>query len=238
MSTTLAERRRVYPDIDQLLLRAMVVLGGATMLVAAQLAGARPAQWQQAVLIGFAVLTALRPESVTGLALLAGGAYLWALTPESLSPLVLLVAVGMVLAHVSALVAAQGPARMRVDGVQVRRWAGRALVLWLAAVIVWGLSVLLADLPERRLAYALGLTVLGVIAVVTTWLISPRPDRERLAALDGRASIRTEGPSDGPPQPLKKEGHSWSSSERQVALSTSQRPACRTRPHTRSRSGP
>ena len=177
MSTTQAERRRVYPDIDQVLLRVMVVLGGATTLVAAQAAGAGPAKWQQAVVIGFAVLTAVRPESLAGVALLTGGAYFWALSPESLSPLVLLAAAGMVLAHVSALVAAQGPARMRPDGVQVRRWAARALMLWLAAAVVWGLSVFLADLPERRLAYALGLTLLTIMAVVTTWLIRSRPDR-------------------------------------------------------------
>ena len=179
MSTAQAERRRIYPEIDQVLLRAMVVLGGTTMLVAAQAAGARPAQWQQAVLLGFAVLTAVKPESIAGAALLAGGAYLWGLTPESLSPMVLLAAAGMVLAHVSALVAAQGPARMHLDGAQVRRWTLRALALWLAAATVWGLSVYLADLPERRLAYALGLTVLSIIAVVTTWLIGNRPDRER-----------------------------------------------------------
>ena len=179
MSTTLAERRRIYPDIGQLSLRAMVVLGGATILVAAQAAGARPAQWEQVLLIGFAVLTAVRPESISGVALLAGGAYLWALTPESLSPMVLLMAAGMVLAHVSALVAAQAPARTRLDGAQVGRWTLRALVLWLAAATVWGLSVFLADLPERRIAYALGLTVLTISAVVTTWLISNRPERER-----------------------------------------------------------
>ncbi len=177
MSTGQAERRLAYPDIDQVLLRVMVVLGGATMLVAAQAAGARPAQWQQALVIGFAVLTALRPESIAGVALLTGGAYFWALSPETLSPLVLLAAAGMVLAHVSALVAAQGPARMRLDGAQVRRWAARALMLWLAAAIVWGLSVFLADLPESRLAYALGLTLLTIMAVVTTWLIDSRPDR-------------------------------------------------------------
>ena len=179
MSAAPSERRRIYPDIDQVLLRAMVVLGGTTMLVAAEAAGARAAQWQQAVLIGCAVLTAIRPESIAGLALLAGGAYVWALSPESLSALVLVAAAGMVLAHVSALVAAQGPARMRLDGAQLRRWGVRAVVLWLAAATVWGLSVLLADLPERRLTYALGLTVLSAVAVVTTWLIGNRPERER-----------------------------------------------------------
>ena len=104
----------------------------------------------------------LRPESIAGVALLAGAAYLWAMTPETLSPLVLVAAAGMVLVHVSALGGGAGAGRMRVDRAQVRRWAARALFLWLAAATVWGLSVALADLPQGRLAYALGLTLLTV----------------------------------------------------------------------------
>lgn len=177
MSASVAERRRVYPGIDQFVLRAMVVIGAMTAVVAAQAAGARPPVWQQWVVVGLALLTAFRPESTAGFGLLAGTAYVWALAPETLSPLVLLAAAGMVLAHVAALVAAQGPARMRVDGVQVRRWAVRGLLLWLAAAAVWGLGVALADLPQRRVAYALGLTVLIVVAVATTRMIGTRPDR-------------------------------------------------------------
>jgi hypothetical protein len=177
MSMPQVEMRRIYPEFDQLLLRALVVIGGATSIVAAQAAGARPASWLQSVVLGLAVLTAVRPESTAGVGLLGGAAYTWALAPETLSPLVLLAAAGMVLAHVSALVAAQGPARMRVDRAQVRRWAARGLLLWLAAASVWGLSVAMTDLPQRRLAYALGLTVLTAIAVTTTRVISSRPDQ-------------------------------------------------------------
>ena len=109
--------------------------------------------------------------------MLAGAAYVWALAPETLSPLVLVAAAGMVLAHVSALLAAQGPARMALDGVQVRRWAARGLLLWFAAAVVWGLSVVVVDLPQRRLAYALGLTVLAVIALAATRLVGSRAER-------------------------------------------------------------
>jgi hypothetical protein len=109
--------------------------------------------------------------------LLAGAAYVWALAPETLSPLVLVAAAGMILAHLSAQVAAQGPARMRVDGVQVRRWAARGMLLWMAAAVVWGLTVAVEDLPQRRLAYALGLTVLTVIAVAATRLVGSRAGR-------------------------------------------------------------
>ena len=79
----------------------------------------------------------------------------------------------MILAHVSALVAAQGPARMAVDGAQVRRWAARGLLLWLVAVAVWGFSVAVADLSQGRLAYALGLTLLTVGALAAIRLLAP-----------------------------------------------------------------
>ncbi len=176
MSTTTVPRR-IYPGTDQLVLRSLVVIGASTTIVAAQAAGATPGPWHQGIVLGLAVVTALRPESIAGVGLLAGSAYTWVLAPETLSPLVLLAAAGMVLVHVSALVVAQGPARMRVDGAQVRRWAARAVFLWLAAATVWGLSVVMVELPQRRLVYALGLTLLGVITVTATWILGSRLDR-------------------------------------------------------------
>ena len=177
MSVTTPERRRVHPGLDQLTLRMLVLLGAAAAILAAQSAGARPRPWELAIVFGLAAITALRPESIAGVGMLAGAAYVWALAPETLSPLVLVAAAGVILAHLSALVAAQGPARMAVDGVQVRRWAARGLLLWLAAGVVWGLSVAVVDLPQRRLAYALGLTVLTVIALSATRLVGSRAER-------------------------------------------------------------
>lgn len=178
MSTTSPVRKRIFPGIDQLLLRSSTVMGAATALVAAQAAGARPGPWHQGIVLGLALITALRPESIAGLGLLAVAAYTWALAPETLSPLVLIAAAGMLLVHVSSLVAAQGPATMRVDRAQLLRWSARGALLWLAAAGVWGLSVLLVDLPERRLPYALGLMLLAMLAVATTGLIGPRTDRK------------------------------------------------------------
>jgi hypothetical protein len=172
MSVATSQSRRVYPGFDQVTLRMLVILGAAAAVVAAQAAGARPESWELGIVFALAALTALRPESVAGVGLLAGAAYVWALAPETLSPLVLVAAAGMILAHVSALVAAQGPARMAVDGAQVRRWAARVLLLWLLAAVVWGLSVAVVDLPQLRLAYALGLTVLTVSALATIRLLS------------------------------------------------------------------
>jgi hypothetical protein len=172
MSATTPEARRIYLGLDQLTLRTLVVLGTAAAVVTAQAAGARVGPWEQGIVFGLAALTAIRPESVAGIGLLASAAYLWAQAPETLSPLVLVAAAGMILAHVSALVAAQGPARMAVDGAQVRRWAARSLLLWLVAVAVWGFSVAVADLSQGRLAYALGLILLTVGALAAIRLLA------------------------------------------------------------------
>lgn len=179
MSTATAERRRIYPGLDQFALRTLVPLGVTAAIAAAQAAGARPGPWEQGIVVGLAALTAFRPESIAGVGALAGVAYVWALVPETLSPLVLVAAAGMILAHLSALVAAQGPARMAVDGRQLLLWAARGLLLWLAAAAVWGLSVAVVDLPQRRLAYAVGLVVLTVVALAATRLVGSRADRAR-----------------------------------------------------------
>ena len=46
----------------------------------------------------------------------------------------------MLLTHVGALLAAQGPALVALDLAQARLWAGRAVLLLLAAAAVWGLG--------------------------------------------------------------------------------------------------
>ena len=174
MSAIIGERRRVYPGLDQAVLRATVVLGAIISVVAAQAAGARPDAWLQVALIGLAMFLAARPESAFGIVVLVGLAYVWSTVPDPLSPLVLLAAAGMVTVHVAALVAAQGPVGMHVDGAQTTRWLWRSVVLWLAAATVWGLDQLATDLPGGRLVYAAGLTLLMGLAATATWLFSPR----------------------------------------------------------------
>ena len=176
MTGAVGERRRIYPGLDQAAVRGAVVVGAMTSVVAAQAAGARPAPWTQGLLIGLAVLVAARPESSAGVALLIGLAWLWSTVPDPHSPMVLAVAAGMVLVHVMATVAAQGPSSMQVDGTQARRWLVRGVALWLAAATVWWFDLLAADLPAGRLAYATGLTLVMVIAGAATWWIGLRRD--------------------------------------------------------------
>jgi hypothetical protein len=170
----LAQRRRLYPDPVQAVLRLMVLAGVLAALAAAVAAGARPTAWVQVVVVGLAAFATVRPDSVAGIVALGGTAYVWALSPEPLSPLVLVVAAGMLLTHLAALVAAQGPALLRVDPGQVRLWLWRGFLLWLAAVAVWGLALAVQDHPGGRSTYAVGLLLLAALAVVGTRLMGRR----------------------------------------------------------------
>ena len=48
------------------------------------------------------------------------------------------------------------------------------LMLWLAAVTVWGLALLADALPDGRLVYAVGLMLLLCLAVGAVALLRPR----------------------------------------------------------------
>ncbi len=165
MSAADRPRRRVYPGLDQLVLRGLVVVGTLTAVVAAQSAGARPGALLQWSLVALSLGTAARPESRVGTVLLLLMAYTWLLAPPDRSPLVLVAAGGMLLTHLSALLASQGPSRMPVDRAQVVRWAGRSLWLGLATAGVWALGLLATGLPGHPVVYGVGLVVLTGLAL-------------------------------------------------------------------------
>lgn len=166
----------VRPGPDQVALRCVVGVGAVAVLVAAAGARATVPVWQQVTLLGLAALTACWPDSSAGTLLLVGSAYVWAGTPESLTPWVLVAAAGMVFAHVAALVAATGPATVKVDSVQLNRWAVRAALVWVSAAVAWVMVVWMRDVPAGRTAYALGLLLLTVVAVAAAhWISSHRP---------------------------------------------------------------
>ena len=168
-----AEARRPLPGLDQLVLRSTVVLGALCCLVAVQAAGATPAQWQQVGVLVFALLAAVRPESLAGAVVMLWVVGLWATAPDPTVASVLGCAGGLVLLHVAALVAAQGPARVAVDVRQVACWGLRGLELWLSAAAVWGLGQLFVDARGGTWAHAAGLVVLVLAAGVVTLRLRP-----------------------------------------------------------------
>ena len=170
--------RRIYPDTGQIAVRSVVVIGTMAVLVASAAAGGRVPGWVQVLLLGLALVTAGRPESGAGVVLLLGSSYAWVVVPEPLSAWVLLAAGGLLLVHVAALIAAQGPARMPVDPVQLARWAGRGLLLWCVAAGVWCAALLLDETSDQRLAYAAGLVLLAALGVLVTTMVGSRGARQ------------------------------------------------------------
>jgi len=160
-----------WPDPDQLALRGGVLLGALAVLAAAHRTGDAPGAWPTALLLGLALLAACRPDSTSGLAFLLAALLVWARTPDSGGPWTLLAAAGMVLAHVSLLVAAHGPATLPVDRRQLHTWSVRGSLVWLAAAGVWALARVLPQLPDDRLALAAGLLVVaGAVLAGGRWL--------------------------------------------------------------------
>ena len=79
----------------------------------------------------------------------------------------------MVLTHLSALVAAQGPALLRVDLGQVRLWLGRGVVMWLLTAAVWALALQWST-TRAAAGDAVGLLLVAALAVVGTRLVGRR----------------------------------------------------------------
>lgn len=175
-TSPVARRRRLLPGLDQVALRVLIPLGLLVTLGAAVLAGAAPPWWEQALLLVTAGAAMVVPDSSAPAMLLLGQGYLWLQTPSSVSALVLLAGAGMVTAHVTAMVAAQGPATMPVDRGAVRRWVARGVLVWAACVPVWALVLGARALPHARAAEVAGLMVLIVVAVGTATFISTSRD--------------------------------------------------------------
>ena len=181
------EHRRLWPGGDQILLRGLVPLGVLISMVAAIAAGGRPAQWVQLVVVALSLVATLRPDSSVATGALLGSTYVWTTAPQTLTPLLLVGAAGMLLTHVAALLAAQGPALVALDPAQARRWTGRAGLLLLAAATVWGLARLFDGQGGGRLVYAAGLIVLSAISGLMTWLLTRRTGERALSTSRGPA---------------------------------------------------
>ena len=146
-------------------LRAVVVAGILTALLATGLAGAWP-RWWLVVLVGvLAVAFAFYPDSAIGTVAMALVLAWWGVAfRDEVHPQVLVAAVALVVAHVAAVVAAYGPGELAVDPATVRLWARRAGIVVLAAPVVFVAWELAPDGPEDSSLWVIGLAA----ALVTT----------------------------------------------------------------------
>jgi hypothetical protein len=152
---------------SQVAARVLILLGPLAGLVAAAVAGFPPPGWVAALIGLLAVGWAFMPESLLGTMCLAlvlawwGVADLVGLPVESL-----VAALGLLVAHVAALLAAYGPSDMAIDGRTARLWVTRGALVLIAAPVVWLLAVLLRDQPEPPGVWIAAMVAIVVAAVV------------------------------------------------------------------------
>ncbi len=139
-------------------LRAVVVVGTLTALLATGLVGAWPRWWLVVVVAVLAIAFAVSPDSAIGTVAMALVLAWWGLAfRDDVHPQVLVAAVALVVAHVAAMVAAYGPGELAVDPATVRLWARRAGLVVLAAPTVLVAWELAPDAPEDSTLWVVGL---------------------------------------------------------------------------------
>ena len=159
-------------------LRALMVLGPLVAVFARWGSLGAPRPWLVGLVFMLAVGWALAPESVVGAVTLLVVGFSWASSEVTGAPLPALVAaLGMLVAHLAALVASYGPPRLPVAPPVARLWAIRGAVAFGAAPLVWLLTTAVRDLPASGTVWVAGLVVaLSVVLVAAVATQSAMPE--------------------------------------------------------------
>ena len=106
----------------------------------------------------------------------------WSSGPDGGLPAgAIVAALGMLAAHLAALVAAYGPPRLPVAPGVVRLWTLRGLGVFVTAPVVWMLARGVRELPGSGSVWLLGLAVavsVVVVATVAAQTVMPEGDDE------------------------------------------------------------
>ncbi len=150
-------------------LRSLIAAGPLVAVLVSGLDGELPPPWLVVIVGAFSVAHALLPDSQLGTtaALLALG--WWALGPIAALPAsLLLAATALLVAHVSAVLAAYGPPDLPLDPPLLRTWLRRGLLSLLAAPLVWVAVAAIDDQPEPAGIWVAALLAASVGAVVAS----------------------------------------------------------------------
>jgi hypothetical protein len=121
--------------------RGVLVAGVLLGLLAGVPAGYDPPVLFVVVVALAALLSAFRPEHLVLSLTLAAVVVWWTSQVRTDMPAAILVAAaGLTIAHVTATVLAYGPPTLRVDPRLALLWAARGALVWVAALVVWGVA--------------------------------------------------------------------------------------------------
>jgi hypothetical protein len=151
---------------DHLAVRLVSLAGALVFTLALALAcGGNPAAWAVLVLLG--VLVVLQPHTLMpGLFLVFAVASWWAGVEGSWHWALLPAALGLLLVHVGAALAAAVPAQAPLPGSVRRRWAARTGVVATLTAGVWGAAGLLATVATGAGGAVPGIVGLALVAGV------------------------------------------------------------------------
>jgi hypothetical protein len=153
-------------------LRAVLVAGVLLALLAGVPSGLTPSVVVVVVVTLGALLTAVRPEGLSGVLTLGIVVVFWTLQLRHEVPgAVLVAAAGLVTAHVAATVLAYGPPWMPVAREVLTVWAVRGVLIWLAAPVVWFVARVYADRATPTTFWLAGLAAALVAAVVAAVVV-------------------------------------------------------------------
>ena len=158
--------------LGQWVLRVVMVVGPLVALFARTPSLGAPPTWGVIVVLVLGVGWTLLPESVIGAVTLLAVGFSWASSGTTdVSAWVLVAALGLLAAHLAALVASYGPPRLPVDPGATRLWALRGAGLFGGAVAVWLVARAVAELPDSPTVWVVGLVVALSVVVVAAGAI-------------------------------------------------------------------
>lgn len=156
----------------------LVVLGTPLLAVAAEHEGGAEVQsWYVVAVAAAALVTALLPDSHTGLLVVLGIGGHWSTSAtESLGVWVLLVALLLLVFHVACLLTAYGPPSVVLEADLVLAWLPRCALCVAVTALVWLVARILSglQLPESALLYGAGLLLVTGWCVLLTRLATRR----------------------------------------------------------------
>jgi hypothetical protein len=163
-------------------LRAVMVLGPLLAVFARTGPLGAPRPWLVGVVVVLGAAWALLPESILGVVTLLVVGLSWASGRDDVVPAAAVVgALGMLAAHLAALVVGYGPSRLPVAPAVVRLWAVRGAVVFVASPLVWLLARSVRDLPGSGSAWTVGMVVafsITIVAAAATQSGLPQGDEE------------------------------------------------------------
>lgn len=150
------------------LLRGIVGGGVVLALLAGVPEGYRPPVLLVLVVLAGAVFSAFRPEHLSLPITMGLTLAWWALELGGEMPVAVLVAAaGLTASHVAAVLLGYGPPALPVEPRLAVLWASRALLAWVASLVVWGVARTYSGHGTPALFWLSGLaaTLVGAVLV-------------------------------------------------------------------------